>query len=98
MVHRAAFGCFGTALSLNDPIPEQPWRTVILYPENVYRDNKTFCDRVNANLVMELIKNTLTLVAWDDLMLQHEKFSFVNADGTKNYDGPTMINSIARGY
>ena len=45
-------------------------------------------------MVMERIKNTLTPGAWEDFMLQHEKLSFVNADGTKTYDGPKMMKVL----
>ena len=83
IVQRSNFGRFGTALSPNNPLPERPWTTAILDPENVDGDKKKFYERVNANVVMKIIKNTLTLGAWDDLMLQHKKFRFVNADGPR---------------
>ena len=94
MVQRTAFSLFGTALAPADLIPEQPWTTVILDPANVAGDKLKFYDRVNSNVVMENIKNILTPGGWDDLMLQHPKFSFVNVDSTKNYDGPTMMKVL----
>ena len=94
MVQRKDFGHFGTDLSPNDPIPEQPWTTAILDPENVDGDKQKFYDQGNANVVIEIIKNNLTPGAWDNLMLQHEKSSFVNADGNKNYDGPKMTKVL----
>ena len=49
---------------------------------------------MDANVVMEIIKNTLKTGAWDDLMVQHDKFSFVNVGGTKNCNGPTMMKVL----
>ena len=49
---------------------------------------------MHANVVLEIIKNTLTPAAWDDIMLQQSKFSFVNADGTKDFDGPTLMKVL----
>ena len=71
MVQRAAFGHFGTDIAPNDPIPDQPWTTAILDPANIDGDKNTFYDQVNTNVVMEIIKNTLTPGASDDLMLQY---------------------------
>ena len=71
MVQRADFGRFGTDIAPNDPIPDQPWTTAILDPANIDGDKNTFYDQVNTNVVMEIIKNTLTPGALDDLMLQY---------------------------
>ena len=49
---------------------------------------------VNENAVVEIIKNTLTSSAWNDMMLNERKSSFVNSDGTKSYDGPTILKVL----
>ena len=49
---------------------------------------------MNGNAVVKIIKNTLTPSAWDDMMLNKSKSSFVNSDGTKSDDGPTIMKVL----
>ena len=51
---------YNTALGEHDPIPLQPWVARTLDPANDDADKATFYDRVNANMVVELMKNTLS--------------------------------------
>ena len=89
---RAAFARFGTSLvGDNAPIPDQPWLTVDLDPAVNAGDKAKFYDRVNGNVVVELLKNILTPNGFEDLMLQQEKFTFASTTGVKRYDGPTML-------
>ena len=89
---QAAFARFGTALvGDNAPIPDQPWLTVDLDPAVNAGDKAKFYDRVNGNVVVELLKNILTPNGFEDLMLHQEKFTFTSATGVKRYDGPTML-------
>ena len=75
----------------NDPIPAQPWRSVLLDPAASANDKLKLYDRVNINVVVEILKNTLTPGGFDDLMLQSHKFTSTNAVGVKNFDGPNML-------
>ncbi len=88
---RAAFIRFATQLGDNDPIPDQPWTTAQLDPGANIGDKAKFYDRVNGNVVVELLKNIFTPGGFEDLMLQSEKFTFTNTAGVKSYDGPTML-------
>lgn len=94
MVQRRAFKRYNNPIAEHDPVPNQPWTANILDPATVDADKVIFYDRVNGNVVVELIKNTLTPGGWDDLMLQEAKFSFQGANGIKSYDGPTMLKVI----
>lgn len=94
MVQRRAFTRYNNPLGENDPIPPQPWTANVLDPANNDAHKAIFYDRVNGNVVVELIKNTLTPGGWDDLMLQELKFSFQGVNGIKSYDGPTMLKVV----
>ena len=94
MCQRRAHARYSTALGEHDPIPQQPWTSRTLDPANDNADKTTFYDRVNANVVVELMKNTLTPGGWDDLMLQESKFLFQDAQGVKSYDGPCLLKVI----
>ena len=94
MTQRAAHRCFGTALGEHDPIPQQLWATVVLSPSTVPTDQPIFFDRVNGNVVSEIIKNILTPLAWDDRMLQEDKCGFNDPTGIKSYDGPCMLKVL----
>lgn len=91
---RNAHARFATTLGPNDPIPAQPWTTVTLDPGTVPTDKAKFYDRVNGNVVVEIIKNTLLPCGFDDLMLQADKFTFIGTDGHKSFDGPTMLKVL----
>ena len=84
MCQRAAFGRFGTLLADTDPIPPQPWMVTALNPAADANDKKQFYNRVNGNVVVELLKNILTPGGFDDLMLQSHKFTFINNVGVKS--------------
>ena len=89
---RAAFTRFATLIAGgNGPIPILPWVIVILDPTNntAYKDR--FYNRVNGNVVVELIKTIFTVGGYDDLMLQSKKFAFTEVDRKRNLDGPTMV-------
>ena len=62
-VQRAAFSRFGPDLPSTNPIPPQPWATVALDPANNDANKSRFYQQVHANVVLEIIKNTLTPAA-----------------------------------
>ena len=94
MVQRRAFKRYGDPLGELDPILIQPWTANVLDPATNDAHKAIFYDQANGNVVVELIKNTLTPGGWDDLMLQDAKFSFQGVDGVKSYNGPTMLKVI----
>ena len=94
IVQRGADTRFGAALADGDTIPEQPWMSVALNPENNNADESRFYTRVHANVVVEIGKNFLTPNGWDDLMLQQHKFAFMDITGMKSYDGPTLLKVL----
>ena len=94
MCQRRAHVRYGNPIGDTDPIPPQPWRSRTLDPANVAADKATFYDRVNANVVVEIVKNTLTPGGWDDLMLQEDKFLFISAEGVKSFDGPSLLKVV----
>ena len=49
---------------------------------------------MNANVVVELMKNARTPAGCDDLMLQESKFLFQNASGVKSYDRPCLLKVV----
>ena len=89
-----AFTRYSTPLGEHDPIPARPWMEAPIDPANIAGDKDRFYDRVNGNVVVELVKNILTPKGWNDLMLQQEKFSFYNSMGEKSYDGPTLLKVV----
>ena len=91
IVQQGAHAPFGTALADGDTIPEQPWMSVPLDPENNNADKARFYTWVHENVVVEIFKNFLTPNGWDDLMLQQHKFAFTDITGIKSYDGPTIL-------
>ena len=94
MCQRRAFTRYSTPLGEHDPIPARPWMEAPIDPANIAGDKDRFYDRVNWNVVVELVKNILTPKGWNDLMLQQEKFSFYNSMGEKSYDGPTLLKVV----
>ena len=94
IVQRGAHARFGTALADGDTIPEQPWVSVALDPENNNTYEARFYTRVHANVVAETVKNFLSPNGWDVLMLQQHKFAFTDITGMKSYDWPTLIKVL----
>ena len=94
MCQQRAHVRYSTPLGNGDPIPPQPWTSVTLDPATVDTDKAKFYDRVNANVVVEIVKNTLTPGGWDDLMLQEDKFAFLSAEGVKSFDGPSLLKVL----
>ena len=91
---RGAHARFGNALAGGDTIPAQPWISVALDPANNNADKDKFYTRVNANVVVEIVKNFLTPNGWDYLMLQQHKFAFTDTTGITIYDGQTMLKVL----
>ena len=94
IVQRGADTRFGDALADGDTIPEQPWMSFALDPENNSVNKARFYTRVHANFIVEIVKNFLTPNGWDDLMLQQHKFAFTDITGMKSYDGSTLLKVL----
>eukprot|EP00957_Ditylum_brightwellii_P094473 7193703-Ditylum_brightwellii.AAC.1 len=52
---------------------------------------RIFYKRVRSNMMATAIKNNLTSESWHCLMLKKEEFTWTKLDGTKVFDGPTLI-------
>lgn len=89
-VQREAHKRFGNVLAPADPIPSTPFSLREINPGSDEADKATFYDRVHSNVAVELIKNCLTPMGYEDLMLQKEKFTF-KGRGIIELDGPTML-------
>ena len=62
-----------------------------LDPGNNADDKKQFYTKVHSQVVSQIIKNGLSNMGYNDLLLQAEKFSFHGTDGEVEYDGSTML-------
>ena len=91
-VQREAIGRYGTALAAGAAIPAGPFALTDLDPATSDPDKATFYLRVHSQVVAMIIKNGLSAIGYQDLMLQKSKFSFVHpTTGEIEYDGPTMM-------
>jgi hypothetical protein len=91
-VQRAALDRYSTPLAVGDAIPDGPFQIRDLDPGAVEDDKKTFYLRVHSQVVATVIKNGLTAVGFQDIMLQKKKFSFRHpTTGEIEFDGPTMM-------
>ena len=94
-VQREAFRRFSTAIDEAGPIPATPWPKEALTPGTNDAHKAKFYNRVDSNVVSEIIKGTLTPKGWEDLMLEKKKFTFtVAATGVETYDGPCMLKVL----
>lgn len=89
-VQREAHRRFGNALASTEPIPQTPFILRNIDPGNNDPDKAIFYDRVRSSVTVELIKNCLSVMGYEDLMLQKEKFIFKGPNGKVEVDGATM--------
>ena len=89
-LQRQAHTTYMARLAEVDPIPGKTVRP--LDPANVPADKATFYDRVDSNIVARGVKNSITTEAYESLLIEKEKFAFVDAaTGLIKYDGPTLL-------
>ncbi len=90
---RQAFAIYKTtALPRADPIPAPPFALDDLDPASDDAHKALFYKRVNCNVVATIIKNGLSETGYADLLLQKEKFEYMNhATGEVEFHGPTML-------
>jgi hypothetical protein len=67
-------------LAIAGAVPDGPFETRDLSPGTVEDDKKTFYLRVHSRVIAKVIKNGLTPVGFQDLMLQKSKFFFQAPD------------------
>ncbi len=83
--------CFGTEVLAPAAIPAGPYTAQDINPENNNNDKMTFYDQVDGSVLAKLIENVLTASGYQDLLLQQDSFSFVDASSHEiHYDGLTM--------
>ena len=91
-VQRAAIERYSAPLAVGAAIPDGPFQIRDLDPAANENDKKAFYLRVHSQVVATVIKNGLTAVGFQDLMLQKKKFSFRHpTTGEIEFDGPTMM-------
>ena len=95
-LQRIAHARFCTEVAAGDPLPPGPWSTRQLDPANVPADKKTFYDRVNSQVVAQLVQNILTPEGYSKL-LQGKKNKigfFCDQTGNDKIDGPCLIKLL----
>ena len=94
-LQRSAHAYFNTTLAVGTAIPEAPFTARTLTPATSKPDKVDFYHQVDSAVVAKLCENCLSTSGYNDLMLQKDKFSFVDSTtGQVKYDGPTMIYLI----
>ncbi len=95
LVQRKAHKCFATTIGCTANKPALPITSCDLDPSNNNDNKTTIDDQVNASVLVKAIKNLLTLIGYEDLLLHKEKFSFKDSTtGEIHIDDPTMVNLI----
>ena len=90
-LQRAAIARYDTPLAVGSAIPQAPFTMRALDPGNNADDKKQFYTKVHSQVVSQIIKNGLSNMGYNDLLLQADKFSFHGPDGEVEYDGATMM-------
>ena len=79
----------------NANVPDPPFTSRNLDPSKNDDDKATFFDRVNASVLAKAIKNLLTPIGYQDLLLHKEKFTFADSNKSEvHFDGPAMMKII----
>ncbi len=95
LVQRAAHKQFATTLGRNAPIPATPFTCSDIDPSSNDPDKETFFHCVHLSVLAKSIKNILSPLGFQDLLLQKDMFSFRDSTtGEVHYDGPTMLKII----
>ena len=86
---------FNTAIAVGTAILDAPFTACTLAPPTSNPDKEHFYKQVDSAVATKLCENCLSTSGFDDLLLQEEKFSYVDSTtGQVNYDGPSMIYLI----
>ena len=89
-LQRQAHVTYMTRLTEITPLPVKTVRP--LDPANVPADKATFYDRVDSNIIARSVKNSITSEGYESLLIDKEKFAFVEAaTGLIKYDGTTLL-------
>ena len=91
-VQRAAHKHFNIPVANGAVIPAAPFVARTLDPASSDPDKADFYKQVDSAVVAKLCENCLSTSGYNDLMLQKEKFSFVDSTtGQVKFDGATMV-------
>ena len=92
LLQREGHALYNTAIPAGDPIPEGPFKARELKPATVDNDKKAFYKQVDSSVISKLLENCLTESGFNDLLLQDDKFSYIDENtGQVKYHGPTML-------
>ena len=92
-LQRLAHERYGTALHKDQEIPSGPWTSRELDPANVPDDKVTFFSRVHSNVIVELLKNTLTSTGFSKIVQgKRDQITFTCPEtGNEKIDGPCLL-------
>ena len=92
-MQRASQRRFATALASGDPIPVGKWALRVLDPANVASDKTTFYNRVDSNVTLELIKNSLSSTGWTRIIAGKQNLISYTCSNTGAIvvDGPSVL-------
>ena len=74
-----------------DPIGTGPYFASTLYPATDLEDRARSHRQVNKNILVKTIENMLSVDGMDDLLVDKNLFTYVNADGQVGRHGGTML-------
>ena len=84
---------FSNALANGASIPGGSWALRVLDPANVPEDKVTFYNRVDSNVTLELIKNSLSSTGWTRIIAGYQdliSYTCPNT-GAQVIDGPSIL-------
>ena len=92
-MQRASQRRFATGLANGDPIPGGAWTLRVLDPANVPDDKTTFYNRVDSNVSLELIKNSLSSTGWTRIIAGKQNLISYTCPNTGAIvvDGPSVL-------
>ena len=94
-IQHEAIKRFSAAVTAPTALPAPPFTVCAIDPSAHDPDKVTLYDRVNASVLVKFIENVLSTLGFQDLLLQHDAFTFTDAtSGEVHFDGPTMLKLI----
>ena len=94
-VQRAGHALFDKGFNADDPISDGPYVASTLNPATDPEDRARFHRQAsNNNIIDKTIENMLSVDGMDDLLVDKNLFTYVNAEGRVQRHGATMLYLI----
>ena len=95
-VRREAYKRYVGDLARDAPLPQGPYMMRQLDPENNMADRATFYKQVDANVVHQLLVNSITATGYSNVIQGHEdEISYTcPVTGSIVVDGPSLLHLI----